>query len=194
MTEYHNFNESLAVSHAAEDLPFWEEVYRKAFPKMSAMISHRQDGFHQRQGIDRSVILSNSKQIRIDEKVRGRNKKTGRVYDDIILEFMSDEERQEAGWVCKPLLADYIAYAIAPLGKCYILPVEQLQTAWQINGGRWKEEGYADQGRRIIRAVNKCNRSGRLWTTLSVNVTVKELFREIGNCLRVTFDGFECED
>lgn len=138
----HNFAESLAASHAAEDLPLWEEAYRAAFPGFQAAISHRGDGPHQRAGIDRSVILANSKRLTIDEKVRGKNKITGKVYDDISLEYWSvfygnGNKSNQPGWVCKPLLCDYIAYAIAPLGVCYLLPVLQLRLAWRENRADW---------------------------------------------------------
>lgn len=179
----HNFTESLAMSHAAEDLPVWEEVYRAAFPNMVAFINHRDDGQHQRNGIDRSVILNNAKQIWIDEKVRGRNKKTGKVYTDIALEYLSDSERGVPGWVCKPLLCDYIAYAIAPIGKCYLLPVPQLQQAWQRHRLDWVHR---------YREVKAHNRSGnREWWTLSVPVPANVLFAAIGACLRVEFTPFE---
>ena len=183
----HQFDKSLAFSHAAEDLPFWEEVYRCAFPTMVAMANHRQDGPHQRSGIDRSILLANSKQFLIDEKVRGRNRITGRVYEDIALEFLSDEERNQPGWVTKPLLADYIAYAIAPLGRCYLLPVPQLQQAWTENGERWR-----DEARRLIRAPNLYH--GRRWVTVSVGVTPRVLFHAMGQCLRVRFNPFEFEE
>jgi len=42
---YHEFNKSLADSHAASTLPFWEELYRKAFPTMIEMIYHPHDGY-----------------------------------------------------------------------------------------------------------------------------------------------------
>jgi hypothetical protein len=172
----HNFAESLAASHAASDLPFWDVVYRKAFPDMLTHLDHRQDGEHQRAGIDRSITLNNSKQILIDEKVRFRNKITGKVYEDIALEYLSDEARNVPGWVCKPLRADYIAYAIAPLGRCYLLPVSQLQSAWRKHGEYWKSAHF------IIRAKNKT------WTTISVAVPISELFPAIGQALRFTFD------
>ena len=175
----HDFGESLRFSHSASDLPIWEEVYRQAFPSFSAMVDHRQDGEHQRAGIDRSVILENSKQILIDEKVRGRNRITGAVYDDIALEYLSVAEKRVPGWVCKSLRADYIAYAIAPLGKCYLLPVIQLQIAWYRCGDYWIE--------RFKRIEAKNNG----YTTISVGVPVKDLFREIGGALRVTFQPFE---
>lgn len=172
----HDFSESLALSHSAAELPFWLEVYQKAFPTMQAWADHRQDGEHQRAGIDRSIILSNSKQILIDEKVRGRNRKTGKVYSDILLEFLSDEERRIAGWVCKQLRADYIAYAIAPIGKCYLLPVQQLQIAWIENGAAWRSQ-Y-----RELRAFNK------RWVTVSIAVPVPVLFQAMGDALRIAFD------
>lgn len=181
--KYHNFRESLAQSHAAEDLPFWDEVYRKAFPGVAEKISHRQDGEHQRAGIDRSIILANSKQILIDEKVRGRNKKTGKIYNDIALEYWSDHQRQIPGWVCKPLRADYIAYAIAPLGIVYLLPIIQLQSAWKKYCKLWVKE-Y-----KTIKAENKYN--GNFWTTISVGIPVEILYPAIGEFLRISFDSFE---
>ena len=177
--EPYDFGEQLALSHAAEDLPFWLDVYREAFPTLTACVNHRQDGEHQRAGIDRSLVLANSKQVLIDEKVRGRNRKTGKVYEDIALEYWSDYERRAPGWVCKPLRADYIAYAIAPLGRCYLLPVAQLQQAWRNCGDAWTAR-YPE-----IRATSAAG--ARRWTTLSVGVPVVVLFRAIGACLRVSF-------
>ena len=178
----HDFAESLARSHAAEDWPVWETIYRRAFPTFAAMVSHRQDGWHQRQGIDRSIILADSKQILIDEKARGRNARTGKVYDDIALEYWSDERRQVPGWVCKPLMADYIAYAILPLGQCYLLPVIQLQAAWSRHRDEWM--GMYP----VVRAENHG------WTTLSLGVPVSTLFPAIGECLRVQFEPVEREE
>ena len=111
----HNFHDSLAASHGATDLLIWEEIYRNAFDDFAGMVDHRCDGAHQRAGIDRSVVLENSKQLLIDEKVRFR------PYRDIALEVWSDEARGTPGWVQKPLLADYIAYAVAPLGGTLLI-------------------------------------------------------------------------
>ena len=83
----------------------------------------------------------------------------------------------------KPLLCDYIAYAIAPLGKCYLLPVAQLQTAWRVNGSTWK----AAAGR-----PREAKNAG--WTTVNWPVSVSVLFRAIGDCLRVRFQPFEMSD
>lgn len=127
----HNFADSLAVSHAASDHPMWLNVYRQFFPEMVACVDHRQDGEHQRAGIDRSITLKNSKQVLIDEKVRAID------YGDILLEYVSVDTTGAPGWVCKPLRCDFIAYAILPRGKAYLLPVPSLQRAWSIHGDLW---------------------------------------------------------
>ncbi len=179
----HDFDESLKMSHKASDLPIWKQIYRRAFPTMLAFIDHRQDGEHQRAGIDRSVILENSKQILIDEKVRGRNKKTGIVYEDIAIEYLSDKGRNVPGWACKPLLCDYICYAIAPLGKAYLLPVQQLQNAFAKHRQDWISR-YPP-----IRAYNE--RGKHSWTTISVGVPPEVLFKAMGNEHRIRFDPME---
>ncbi len=171
----HDFKTSLALSHSASDLPIWEEIYRNAFPAFAGMIDHRADGEHQRAGIDRSVILENANQILIDEKVRWKNAITGVVYEDIALEVWSSEEHKTPGWVCKPIRADYIAYAIAPLGKCYLLPVIQLQSAWVKNRHEWLSKF------RQIRAKNNG------YTTVSVGIPVNVLMSAIGANLRLSF-------
>lgn len=174
MNLMHDFHESLAKSHAASDLPFWGVCYRQAFPLMIGMHDHREDGEHQRQGIDRSVVLDNGKIIWIDEKVRWKD------YGDIALEYWSNEARRIPGWVCKPLLCDYIAYAIAPAGRCYLMPVVQLQTAWDKHGADWAREG------REVRAQNNG------YVTVSVAVDPKILFDKIINEMFVIeFDPIE---
>ncbi len=178
----HDFKECLAFSHSFEDHPVWAAVYSKAFPDMIDFISYRQDGFWQREGIDRGVMLSNTKQIFIDEKVRGRSKKTGEVYDDIALEYLSDNARNTPGWVCKPLRADFIAYLIAPLGICHLLPVIQLQSAWVKHGEQWKEDA-----KKHVWAKN------RGYYTVSVPVRPEILYKAMGNQLRVRFAPFEVD-
>lgn len=182
----HDFAESLAMSHRASDWPGWEPLYRGFFPTMLAMHDHRQDGDHQRAGIDRTIVLQNAKVLYIDEKVRGRNKKTGRVYDDISIEVFSDMERRKEGWVSKPLQADFIAYLIAPLGKCYLLPVLQLQLAWSRYGQDWTAKAKrGDRGYFVVSAAN------RGWTTVSVAMPPDELFKRIGGALRATCEAWE---
>jgi hypothetical protein len=174
MNGVHVFERSLAASHAAEDLPFWRECYDQFFPRPYTMVNHRQDGEHQRAGIDRSIVLASSKQILIDEKVRWRQS-DGRVFDDIALEFESNNVKRTPGWVCKPLRADFIAYAIAPLGRCFLLPVLSLQLAWQRHSAAWLAK-Y-----RTISAPNVG------YDTLSLCIPVATLFPALGGALRAQF-------
>jgi len=170
----YDFHECLKFSHEAEDLPLWKEVYNKCFPSMVSMVSHRNDMTLQRQGVDRTVTLANGRMIMIDEKVRRRNRYTKKVYDDIALEYWS-KEGTVRGWVNKPLLCEYIAYAIAPLGKCYLLPVLQLREAWRNNARSWLSN-YP---------IIKSNNSG--YRTVSVCVNANAVYRAIGSLLRVEF-------
>jgi hypothetical protein len=174
-----DFQDCLAQSHSASDLPFWEECYSAAFPSMQGMHDHRQDGLHQRQGIDRSVVLRNGQVVWIDEKVRGRNKITGKVYTDIALEEWSDERTKSPGWIIKPLFAHYIAYAIVPIGTCYLLPVIQLQQAWLENSTDWK----------LVYRRREAKNNG--WTTIFWPVPPNVLFAAIGKCLRIQFKPIE---
>lgn len=175
----HDFQESLAFSHSVSDLPIWRDIYTQAFPSLQAMVDHRQDGEHQRAGIDRSLVLGNSKQVLIDEKARGRNKITGFVYQDIALEYWSHEARRVPGWVCKPLRADFICYVIVPLGKAYLLPVPQLQQAWLANSTDW------------IGRYKRIDAKNNGYNTISVGVPVNVLFAAIGKALRLSFSPIE---
>lgn len=170
MNAIHDFNDSLEASHNASDLPIWKQIYERAFPNFLAMIDHREDGEHQRAGIDRSVILSNSKQILIDEKIRYKD------YGDILLEYVSVDKTGAPGWVCKPQRADYIAYAIAPSGICYLLPVIQLQLAWQKKSSQW------------LSLYGTRKAQNNTYNTLNCPVPVHVLFQAIGSTLRVKFD------
>lgn len=170
----HNFGESLRRSHAASDLPLWLEIYRQAFPDMLACVDHRKDGEHQRAGIDRSIVLENSKQILVDEKIRYPSD-SGKVYHDILLEYLSSDKTDALGWVCKPLRCDFICYAIAATGKAYLLPVPQLQLAWSRHGSAWR----ATYGEKPAK-----NRGYRTW---NCPVPVPVLFPAIGECLRYDF-------
>lgn len=175
MNDFHDFGDSLQKSHGASDLPIWLEIYRQAFPDMLSCVDHRQDGEHQRAGIDRSITLANSKQILVDEKIRYPNPKTGKVYDDILLEHVSVDRTGAPGWACKPQRADYICYAIAAIGKAYLLPVPQLRQAWLRYGEEWK----------LRFGILPAQNNG--YKTLNCPVPVPVLFRAIGEALRVEF-------
>ena len=134
------FESRLAQSHRIQDHAFWYDLYEQFFPTMVSLQTYKKYGFWQQQGIDRGIILNTSKQVLVEEKVRYANRYTGRVYEDIALEYWANYEKRKPGWVCKPLMADFILYLILPLRRAYLFPVIQLQAAWEANKTRWKAE------------------------------------------------------
>lgn len=127
----HNFQESLKLSNEYTNASWWEEIYKKSFMDFDTMRSVRQDGWAQKGGIDRIIILKSGKILTVDEKVRKKD------YGDILLERWSNQENQIAGWIQKSLACDYIAYAIIPTKTCYLLPFQQLRMIWIKNGREW---------------------------------------------------------
>jgi len=120
----HDFQGQLAFSEKASDEPFWDKVYRKAFPSMVNHMLASGDVKSQRMGIDRVVLLSSGKTLYIDEKKRKE------VYDDILLEHISVDTTGSPGWMDKDLAIDYLAYAFMPTRKVYLFPWDMLRRAW----------------------------------------------------------------
>ncbi len=146
----HDFETSLAKSHAQEDAEWWPIIYEKAFGKYLSSVSVRNDGWAQRGGIDRVITLRSGRIVTIDEKVRSKD------WGDIALERWSNQGKKVPGWVQKDLACDYIAYAFIPSKRCYLLPFLQLRSAWIKNGREWcklAEEKLG--GFSIIEAKNK---------------------------------------
>ncbi len=163
----HDFQESLAKSHAQADAPRWGEVYRRAFPGLESFVCVRKDGWAQRGGIDRVLTLQSAKTLLVDEKVRYKD------YPDILLEYLSDRDRGVLGWVSKELACDYIAYAFVPSQTCYLLPFQTLRRAWRKNGEQW----ICDYKR--VEAENIG------YTTVSVAVPTKVLMIALGDAMKV---------
>jgi hypothetical protein len=164
----HDFAESLKLSQEQADAPWWNEVYKAAFPTLQSAVCVRNDGWAQRGGIDRVLTLGCGKTLTVDEKVRSVD------YGDILLEVWSDYEARKPGWVGKDLACDFIAYAIIPTATCYLLPFQTLRAAWRENGQRW----YSDKNSRKI-APNKG------YFTVSVAVSVDDLMQSMCDAMRV---------
>lgn len=165
----HNFNESLAKSQAMEDAPWWPKVYAQAFPSLLSFHSVRNDGWAQRGGIDRVIVLKSGKTLTVDEKVRYKE------YDDILLERWSDERKEIPGWIQKDLACDYIAYAFVQSQRCYLLPFQQLRRAWLRYGRGWIERYPripADNG---------------TYTTVSVAVPTAVVMDAIADAMKVVW-------
>ncbi len=175
----YGFEKSQEYSNKVSLLPLWKEVYDGAFPGIERMEITPNGSVANRSGIDRILHMGDGTTITIDEKARKKNEKTGKVYDDIALEFISDEENDKPGWVVKPLKCDYIAYAILPLGICYVLPVIPLQQAWLKHGGDWRDNYF------VFSVVSKDGR--RTWRSLNCAVPAKVVLRAVAGHYALTF-------
>lgn len=152
-----DFATDLRFSIEASDEPFWDAVYRKAFPTMVAHAPVTGKSQAQLLGIDRVITLASGKTLYIDEKKRRE------VYPDILIEFVSVDRTGAPGWIEKDLQIDYLAYAFMPSKQVYLFPWEMLRRAWGNYGNTWKSR-YG-----IIRAANNG------YNTLSVAVPIDKL-------------------
>jgi hypothetical protein len=139
----HDFEERLAWSGRAGEEPFWEAVYRKAFPNLAGLTKCARGTEAQRMGIDRLLLLGNGQTLKIDEKKRGRE------YSDILLERISSTKTGAPGWMEKDLAIDYLAYAFLPSKRCHLFPWYMLRRAWLHYREKWIAE------HKEIRAVNE---------------------------------------
>lgn len=158
----HNFNERLAWSERGSSEPFWDAVYRKAFPNVVNHMQTLGDTASQRMGIDRVIHLSNGKTLYIDEKKREKD------YGDILLEYVSVDRTGAPGWMEKDLAIDYLAYAIMPRHIVYLFPWLMLRRAWLNFGERWKVK------------YKTCPAKNGSYTTLSVAVPLEVVQKAVG--------------
>lgn len=165
----HTFKKSLELSHEQSDAPWWERVYRSAFPTMHSMMCVRNDGWAQRGGIDRVVTLNSGKAIYVDEKVRDK------AWPDILLEYWSSEEHKRPGWIAQDMASDYIAYAFIPTEECYLLPFHTLRLAWHKNRGEWVAK---------YRRIEAANQG---YTTVSVAVPIAVVLDSLSDAVRVSW-------
>lgn len=165
----HDFADSLEKSNRQADAAWWPVVYRKAFGPIASMACVREDGWAQRAGIDRIVVLPCGREIKIDEKVRERD------WNDICLEYLSDEGRGSPGWVCKPLACEFIAYAFVPSQRCFLLPTLSLQAAWRAHAGEW-----IDSHRRV-------EAKNRGYVTVSVAVPIKAVLGAVARAMHASW-------
>lgn len=168
----HDFQKSLALSESYADAPWWEEIYRQAFPGMDSMTCVRKDGWAQRGGIDRCIHLPSGKSISIDEKVRIED------HSDILLEYWSDERRRRLGWVAKELATDYIAYAFVPSQRCYLLPFATLRRVWKVHARDWIALGEAH-----AEGFHECRAQNDGYVTVGVAVPIPRLLQSLTDAM-----------
>jgi hypothetical protein len=172
----HRFNESLAKGEHASIEPFWESVYRKAFPTMVGRTVNDRGTPAQALGIDHTVFLSSGKTLLIDTKCRFTS------YDDILLEYTSNDQTQALGWVRKDSLQiDYLAYAWVRQQTCVFLPWLALRRAWSENIAEWW--GKAKRGEP---GYTRCKAKNPTYNTLNLAVPRAVVLDAVRDALTVT--------
>jgi hypothetical protein len=177
LAAHHSFKAQLAWSEAQSDEPFWDAVYRKAFPNLVSHVTGPGDYDSQRQGVDRVLVLSNNRLLRIDEKKRSAN------YPDILLEYVSVDVTGALGWIEKDLSIDYLAYAFMPALKVYLLPWILLRKAWKENREAWMSK--AEERREGFRVVQAQNFGYSTW---SLAVPIPNLYSAINRASIIEVD------
>lgn len=164
-----DFYTDLQYSSQCSEEPFWQAVYKRAFPNMLFAQPATKNGQGQQLGIDRVIQLDSGKTILIDEKKRRTE------YNDILLEYHSNNTKPILdGWMNKDLLVDYIAYAFMKSQKVYLFDWLSLKRAWLSNGSEWFSKAKNKQdGFKIVVADN------RYYKTLSIAVPTQVLLSAI---------------
>jgi len=183
----HDFAASLTYSHSQADQPWWEQVYRRAFPDFVAMVDLRRDGWHQRAGRDRAVVLASGRTIYVDEKVRRK------AYDDVAVEVWSTYPKNgrppyppvvgaEPGWARKPLDCDWLAYAFAPTRTCYLFPFLGVRAAFAAYGSKWIAAATTERD-----GFRWCVADNRRYDSISIAIPVATLRAAINDAMTVTW-------
>jgi hypothetical protein len=158
------FSDSYELAEGGKCEPFWDNVYKKAFPNMTNHMRGRKELCNsQIFGVDRIIYLENGKTITLDEKVRKE------TWNDVALEFISNDKKNTPGWMEKDLAIDYLAYAFLPLQTAYLFDWRMLKRAWVNYREKWKSEYF------IAKANNYGSNNEYLYTTHSVCVPIKIL-------------------
>ncbi len=169
-----NFSNDLSFSHKIARLPFWEEVYKTAFPTMTGMQLIIEDGPAQRAGIDRMLILEGGEVVLIDEKVIRKS------WSNFFLEYFSDAQAEAPGWIMKNLSCDFIAYVFLPSRECYLLPFLELQEVWLAHRDRWFFQYNAT-------VVPNFSCSNKPYETHGVLVPIAELMPLLPRAMHITW-------
>lgn len=172
----HRFNESLAKGEHASLEPFWESVYRKAFPTMVGRTVNHRGNPAQTLGIDHTVLLSSGKTLLIDTKCRFQN------YNDFLLEYTSNDQTDALGWIRKDSLQiDYLAYAWVRQRTVVFLPWLALREAWVQNIPVWWGKATREE-----RGYKKCEAKNPTYSTWSLAVPRAVVLDAVRDALTVT--------
>lgn len=161
-----HFGEDLALSHG--DRQRWDRFYRSRYPDCEIINGEKSPML---QGLGADVILKrpNGKQILVEEKARTT------AFCDCLIEIWSvfygdDDPRNVPGWSVHPdKHAEWLAYAVRPLGRCWLLPFGEYRAfACEIV-----------RGPHVTRQSFTVAKDGKRWSTLHTSVEWAEVYHAL---------------
>lgn len=125
-----NFHKQLQKSENSNITKRLDRYYLKRFAgkKIERVTNLR----IQKSGIDLFVYDKNNDKISIEEKIRFK------IFPDILLETISNDQTGALGWAVKPFQADWLCYYKQPKDLIILLPGNALRKAITNNINFWK--------------------------------------------------------
>ena len=166
MGKMNYYNESTEIERQGQ--PDLYKVYKKLWPGLEEIedVRGKDPQYH---GIDHIVCMPGNVTIPIQAKVRTTD------YEDILLEYISNDRTKSPGWIEERSLAEWFFYLIMPKEKCYYFHWRNLQHLWNINKYEWIKLGeQRSKGFMVVKAKN-IN-----YTTISVAVPSKIILDALG--------------
>lgn len=165
-----DFKTDLEYSKNANDSELLNKFYHKFFPGI-IKIEEVEDLTLQKTGIDKIMHFKGGMTITVEEKKRRV------VYGDVALETKSvvKGNYEKPGWIftCQ---SDFIAYAIMPTRKIYMLPTGVLKLSWMKNFYEWEERFETKSA------------SNQGYHTEFVPIPKEVLFNSMGEEMQFSFD------
>lgn len=187
----HDFKPMLRESNTIALMEIITKIYQHYFGESVIMQLNDHDIEAQKRGVDRKIITPEGDRYYVEEKVRPP-RRNGRIYQDILLEYLSSKEHDTQGWVCKPLKAHWLLYINLPHQHAYLLPVFLLQDAWKMNRQQWMSDSRKKEakntGYTTVSAAVSVNELFAAMTQSAERYSVGQLFRDIAGTFIYPFE------
>lgn len=171
MFKVNDFKKDLKFSDDDSNNPAWDIIRNELFPGWKIETIPSGVNGIQKSGVDEILSLG-SKTIWIDRKVR-RKRHDDRIYNDVLIETVSNDNTQSPGWAVKESSkTDIILYYNQMTEKCLCFNLPALRKYYHSNPDIFKNK-------HIFSARNNG------YKTLNVSMTIDELSKIPGIDLRI---------
>jgi len=113
----------------------FNKIYMKLRPDIKTIETNK-DKRTQLLGVDKILYLDNGCTYYIQEKCRPY-----KWYDDILLEYISNDRTMSPGWMEKDQLCNYLFYLVKYISQVYWFKWLPLKQLWDTNRDKWISYG-----------------------------------------------------